>query len=193
MPLQKLQFKPGINKEITQYGAEPHWYDSDYVRFRSGYPEMIGGWTKAISPQLAGKCRSMFAWTTLAGVNYIALGTHLKYYAFDGGQYRDITPIRRTVTLAANPIATTNGSGTVTITDTSHGASVGDYVTISGATAFNGLTSGQLNQEFAIVTVPNANTYTVATGGTANATSSGGGAAQRRNFGNRFRFFQNLA
>lgn len=175
---QKLQFKPGINKEISQYGGEPYWYDGDYVRFREGYPEVVGGWTRAISAQLAGKCRAMFAWTTLSGLNYIALGTHLKHYLFDGGQYIDITPLRKTTNpLGGNPIATTNGSGTVTITDASHGASVGDYVTISGASAFNGLTSGQLNQEFVIVTVPNANTYTVATGGTANATSSGGGAA----------------
>lgn len=175
---QKLQFKPGVNKEITQYGGEPFWYDSNYVRFRSGLPEMIGGWTKALSSALAGKCRAMFAWTTLAGLNYIALGTHLKYYTFDGGQYRDITPLRKTTNpLANNPIATTSGSGIVTITDTSHGAGVGDYVTISGATAFNSLTTGQLNQEFVILTVPTANTYTVNTGGTASATSSGGGAA----------------
>jgi hypothetical protein len=174
---QKLQFKPGINKEVTQYGGEPFWYDSDYVRFRGGHPEMVGGWTISITDQLLGKCRSMFAWTTLSGINYIALGTHLKYYAFDGGQYRDITPIRKTTNpLANNPIATVNLSGIVTITDTSHGASVGDYVTISGAAAFNGLTVGELNQEFEILTVPGANTYTVDTGGVANATSSGGGA-----------------
>lgn len=177
MPFRKLQFKPGIMKEVTQYGSAPYWWDSDYVRFRMGYPEVIGGWDKAISAQMLGKARSLHAWTTLSNLNYIFIGTNKKSYVFDGGEYTDITPLRETQALGANPIASTSGVGTITITDTAHGASVGDFVTISGATAFNGLTSAQLNQNFEIVSVPTANTYTVETGGTASGTGSGGGAA----------------
>lgn len=176
MPFMKLQFKPGVMKEATQYGSAPYWSDSDYIRFRMGMPEVIGGWDKAISTQFAGKCRSGHAWSTLSNINYIFMGTEQKAYAFDGGTYKDITPLRTTVALGANPITSVNLSGTVTITHVAHGASVGDYVTISGATAFNSLTAAQLNQNFQIVSVPTANTYTVATGGTATAGGVGGGA-----------------
>jgi len=173
----KLQFKPGVVKEITQYGSTPSWSDSNFVRFRMGVPEVIGGWTKSISNQFLGKCRSLYTWTTLSNLNYVFVGTNLKTYAFDGGQYKDITPLRSSATLGVNPITSILSSGTVTITHASHGAAVGDFVTISGATTFNSLTTAQLNQNFQIVTVPNANTYTVATGGTASAGSAGGGAA----------------
>lgn len=177
MPFIKLQFRPGIMKEVTQYGSAPFWWDSDYVRFRMGYPEVIGGWTQAISTQFYGNCRSGHAWSSLSNLNYIFLGTHLKAYVFDGGQYEDITPLRETQALGASPLASTISTGTVTVTDTAHGASVGDFVTISGATTFNGLTAAELNQNFQITTVPTANTYTVETGGTASGTGSGGGGA----------------
>jgi len=176
MPFMKLQFRPGIMKEVTQYGSTPFWWDSDYVRFRSGFPEVIGGWEKSISAQMLGKARSLHAWTSLSNISYVFIGTHKKAYVFDGGEYTDITPLRVTEALGANPITSVNGSGTVTITDVSHGAAVGDFVTISGATAFNNLTTGQLNQNFEIVSVPTVDTYTVATGGSANANGSGGGA-----------------
>jgi hypothetical protein len=180
MAFMKLQFKPGVMKESTQYGSAPYWSDADYVRFRSGYPEVIGGWTKAISLQFVGKPRSGNAWSTLSNLSFIGLGTNAKFYVYDGGSYRDVTPLRKTTSPLANNSITTGaaGSGTITITDTSHGAAVGDYVTISGATAFNGLTLAQLNQEFVILTVPTANTYTVATGGSCTlSTIAGGGAS----------------
>lgn len=177
MPFIKLQFKPGIMKESTQYAAMPYWNNSDYIRFRMGLPEVIGGWSKAITSQIVGKCRSLHAWTSLSNLSYIGMGTSLKYYVYDGGSYKDITPIRRTVTLALNSLTSLIGTGTVTVSDTSHGAAVGDFVTLSGATAFNGLTTVDLNAEFQIVTVPNANTYTITTTGTASGSGAGGGAA----------------
>lgn len=125
----------------------------------------------------AGMCRSMHTWATLRDETLTAIGTSSKYYVEDSGDVTDITPIRDTVTLGSNPITTSSGSGIVTIADTNHGAQAGDYVIISGATAFNDLTTGQLNQEFVVLTVPDVDTFTVDTGGTANASSSGGGAS----------------
>ena len=178
MPLTKLQFQPGINRNITSYGAEGGWYSSDKIRFRSGMPEKIGGWGKYqdTTTDLTGTPRGIIAWKTHSGDITVGVGTNSKVYIEQGNVWTDITPIDMTNTLNG-AIATTNGSGTVTITDTGHTRDIGDYVTISGATAFNGLTTGELNQEFVIATVPTADTYTVATGGTANATGSGGGAS----------------
>lgn len=176
MPLQKLRFKPGINREGTFYSNSGGWYDCDLVRFRDGFPEPIGGWTKQSSEQYQGTCRALISWTDLNGSQLVGVGTHLKYYVKYGTTYYDITPTRRTLTLGSNPIATTNGLPTVTITDTSHGAIINDFVTLSGATAFAGLTTDMLNKEHQITSVT-ANTYTIVLSGNANATTTGGGAA----------------
>jgi len=175
MPLSKLTFKPGINKEGTNYSNEGGYYSCDKIRFRSGYAEKIGGWrNQSYNYTYKGVCRAMFNWVAYDTSNLLAVGTSCKYYIENGGQYFDITPIRSgPTTLALNPIATTNTIKVVTITAALHGATAGTFVTISGATAFNGFTNG----EYQIVSTPTANTFTIALSSAATGTGSGGGAA----------------
>jgi len=176
MPLSKLQFKPGINREGTNYSNEGGWFDGDKIRFKSGYVERIGGWQKVATTTFEGSCRNMLNFVTLASENFLFMGTHEKAYLEDGGTYYDITPIRTTITCGTDPITTgTAGSGIITVTANSHGSKVGGYVTISGATAVDGLTTDQLNQNFEILTVPTSNTFTVDTGGSASSGSTAGG------------------
>ena len=160
MPLTKLQFRPGINRETTSYSNEGGWFDVDKTRFRFGFPEKIGGWTKYAGNAFLGSCRSLHPWVALDGTQFLGVGTHLKYYLNEGGAYHDITPIRATTTNGIT-FAATNGSSTITATDSSHGALAGDFVTISGAATLGGvITADVLNQEYQIDTVPSANTYT---------------------------------
>jgi hypothetical protein len=170
MPLQKILFKPGVNKENTRYTTEGGWYEADKVRFRQGTPEVIGGWQPFSAATFQGVCRSLWNWVTLGGDNLIGIGTNLKFYINQGGVYYDITPIRETVSLT-NPFNTTNASTTVLVTDTSHGCVTGDFVTFSGATAVGGLT---LNGEFQ-VTVLTANTYNITATSQATSTAGPGG------------------
>jgi len=173
MPLTKIEFAPGIDKQNTEYGAEGRWTDSDMVRFRYGLPEKIGGWTKLIQDTLIGVVRDMHAWSDLNGVRYMALGTDRKLYVYSEGAAYDITPVRATQAGLSNPFATVSGSATITVTDAAHGALAGDFVTFSGASATAGL---DMNKEFEISTYVDANTYTITyTGSTANATGNGGG------------------
>lgn len=174
MPLQALKIKSGIQREATRYSAEGQWYESDKVRFRSGFPEQIGGWEKVSTNTFLGVCRSLFAWVTLSAVEYLGLGTNLKFYTSREGTYYDVTPIRSTVTLGANPFATTDTSTTITVTATAHGAIVGDFVTFSGATAVAGLT---IVGEYQITLSISANSYQIQAASAANATTTGGGAA----------------
>ena len=132
MPLNKLQFNPGINKEVTQYSNEAGWNDCDKVRFRQGYPEKIGGWRRYGKNTFTGVCRSLHQWVSNAFVKYIGLGTNVKFFVEEGTIYYDITPIRLTATLGSNPITTVNTSTSVTVAHTSHGATLGSYVTLSG-------------------------------------------------------------
>ena len=128
MPLQKLQIAPGIDKQNTEYGAEGRWVDADNVRFRYGQPEKIGGWAKITSDALLGSTRAILTWSDLNGVNYAMYGTNKKLYAYSEGSYGDITPTRGTGSITQ--FSTTNASTTVTVTDASHGALIGDHVTI---------------------------------------------------------------
>jgi hypothetical protein len=181
MPLQKILFKPGVNKENTRYTTEGGWYEADKVRFRQGNPEVIGGWEPLSVLTYQGVCRSLWNWTSLGGSNLIGVGTNLKFYILQGTEYYDITPIRATVTINSNPFAATNGSATITVTDTSHGCVTGDFVTFSGAVGLGGnITAAVLNKEYQ-VTVLTANTYTFTATATANATdfsgSPGGGSS----------------
>jgi len=174
MPLQKLQFRPGLNREGTDYSNEGGWYDGDKIRFRSGFPEKIGGWQQITNSQYSGVCRSLWVWASGdAGVGnvYIGLGTNTKYYIYYGGVYNDITPIVQTDVLT-NPFTTTSGSATVTVTDASYNPSVGDYVTFSGASAVGGLT---ISDDYVVVTVPTSTTYTITAATTASSTATGGG------------------
>ena len=170
MPLQKILFKPGVNKENTRYTTEGGWYEADKVRFRQGNPEKIGGWQPFSASYYLGICRSLWNWVTLGGDNLIGVGTNLKFYINQGGLYYDITPLRETVSLS-NPFNTTNASTTVLVTDTSHGCVTGDFVTFSGASAVGGLT---LNGEFQ-VTVLTANTYNITATSQATSTAGPGG------------------
>jgi hypothetical protein len=181
MPLQKILFKPGVNKENTRYTTEGGWYEADKVRFRQGNPEVIGGWEPYSASSYQGACRSLWNWVTLGGDNLIGVGTNLKFYINQGGAYNDITPIRESSTINNNPFVATNGSATITVTDTSHGAITGDFVTFSGAVSLGGnITAAVLNAQYQI-TVLTANTYTFTASATANATdasgSPGGGAS----------------
>jgi hypothetical protein len=177
MPLVKVQFKPGINRETTSYGTEGGWFDSSLIRFRKGRPEKLGGWKKLTSNTIVGIGRSLHTWASLVGNKYMGLGTASKFYIEEGGTYNDVTPIRRTVTLAANPFTTGSASsGIVTVTDVGHGANSGDFVTFSGAATTDGITAAQLNLEFEI-TIVNANTYTVETAGSASSGSTAGGGS----------------
>jgi len=171
MPLQKILFKPGVNKENTRYTTEGGWYECDKVRFRQGNPEKIGGWQRISGFTYDGICRSLWNWTTLGGLNLVGVGTNTKFYVQTGGAYYDITPIRVTTTLGANPF-TANGTTTVTVTAASHGATTGSYVTFSGAT---GTYATELNAEFQI-TVVNSNAYTITTATALSAGSYGGSA-----------------
>jgi len=160
MPLTKLQFKPGVNRETTSYSNEGGWFDIDKTRFRFGFPEKIGGWTRYAVNAFLGSCRSLHPWVALDGTQFLGVGTHLKYYINEGGGYNDITPVRATTTNGI-VFAATNGSSTITATDDAHGASIGDFVTISGAVSLGGLiTADVLNQEYQVVLVPTANTFT---------------------------------
>ena len=195
MPLTKLQFKPGVNRETTSYSNEGGWFDVDKVRFRFGFPEKIGGWTKYSVNAFLGSCRALHSWVSLDGTLFLGVGTNLKYYINLGGGYNDITPIRATTTNGIT-FSATNGSSIITATDSSHGATEGDFVTISGAATLGGnITADVLNQEYQIDTVPSDNTFTFTartvstiasitttsglnpTAVTANASDSGNGGA----------------
>ena len=183
MPLQKILFKPGVNKENTRYTTEGGWYECDKVRFRQGNPEVIGGWQRISGYTYNGICRSLWNWVTLQNQNLVGVGTNTKFYIEQGGAYNDITPIRATSTINNNPFALT-ASTTVTVTDTAHGATTGSFVTYSGAVDIGGggtnVTAAVLNQQFQ-VTVIDANSYTITISVTPNATaisgSPGGGAS----------------
>ena len=183
MPLSKLNFTPGINKEETDYSNEGGWVDGDKIRFRKGKVEKIGGWEKLSPNELIGSARALHSWISLSGSKYLGIGTTNKYYIEEGGAYNDITPIRKTTTNAAT-FAATNGSSTITVTDASHGAVNGDFVTFSSAVSLGGnVTATVLNQEYQIDLVTGTNTYqitakdTSGTTVTANASDSGNGGS----------------
>lgn len=191
MPLQKLQFRPGINREGTTLSNEGGWFESDKIRFRSGYPEKLGGWVldtganaSTLQPPSGdywGVCRAMWNWLNLSGYNLLAMGTNLKYYIQNGtgGNVYDVTPIRTTtaageVTFARVAI----GSPVITVTDPGHGAQAGDFVTFSGAVSLGGnITAAILNAEFQITTYISSNQYTITASVNAAAGDSGTGGA----------------
>lgn len=162
MPLTKLQFQPGINKETTSYSNEGGWFDMDKMRFRAGFPEKIGGWVRLGLKSFLGTCRALHAWRTINLDNYLGLGTNLKYYIEEGEGYYDITPIRVTTTAGDVTFTATDGSSVLTVSDTAHGAVAGDFVTFSGAVSLGGnITAAILNQEYQISTIVNDNSYTI--------------------------------
>ncbi len=188
MPLQKLQLRPGVNRESTSLANEGTWFEMDKVRFRSGYPEKLGGWVKDTGSQASGLqppagsfwgvCRSLFNWVTLAGFNLMGLGTNLKYYIQQtaGGNFYDVTPLRDVNTVASNAFTTTNGSTTVIVNDAGYGAQEGDFVTISGvAGPVNGIPAADLNKEFRITYI-DSSTYSITVASAATSSGTTGAA-----------------
>jgi len=182
MPLSKLVFKPGIDKQNTQYGAEGGWVDCDNIRFRYGQPEKIGGWTAAVTNTLIGVARDIHSYTDLAGDSFAGIGTDRKLYIYFDNNFYDITPIRLT---QAATFAFVDGSTTVTVTSATHGAVPGDFVTFSGTTGVSvvNFTNADMNAEFEILSTPTANTFTIsvaeiATPGTVTTSGSATAAFQ---------------
>ena len=162
MPLTKLQFRPGVNRETTSYTNEGGWFNVDKVRFRFGLPEKIGGWVKYSAYSFLGICRALHTWVTLGGSKLLGVGTSLKYYINEGGQYYDVTPIRVTTAAGDVTFAATNGSAVLVVSDTAHGAVVNDFVTFSGAVSLGGnITAAVLNQEYQITEIVNNDSYKV--------------------------------
>jgi len=202
MPLQKLQFRPGVNREGTTLSNEGGYFDGDKIRFRSGYPEKIGGWqvdsgayfttvptatfsssgtSTAATPTSAsfwGIVKGLWNWINLTGYNLLGVGTDLKYYIQNssGGAYNDVTPMRVTTSAGAVTFAATSGSTTLIVTNASHGAQVGDFVCFTGAVTLGGvITAAVLNREYQVQTVTSNNTYTITSSVAANASDIGNG------------------
>lgn len=179
MALTKILAKSGVNRENTRYTNEGGWYVSEKVRFRQGTPEKIGGWARISAYTFLGICRALWNWVTLGSQNLMGVGTNLKYYIEQGGQYNDITPIRTRNYSAAlsNPFDTVNLSTTVTVNDTAHGAQVGDLVYFSGASAVGGVPAAELNTRHVIAALVSANAYTIVVTTAATSTVTGGGGS----------------
>jgi hypothetical protein len=178
MPLQKLQFRPGINREGTDYSNEGGYFDCDKVRFRSGFPEKIGGWSRMANAQFLGLARSLWNWLGISGFNYLGVGTNIKYYIEQGGTYTDITPVVFTSSPDLdNCFVVTSGSNVVTVIDGQYTPNVGDYVTFSGANTVTGtnVTGTILNQEYVVTSSVNTAAYRITVSVTANASNTGGG------------------
>jgi hypothetical protein len=174
----RLTLAPGIDKQNTEYGAEGGWIDADNVRFRYGLPEKIGGWEEftTLTQYLVGMASEVFTWNNLVGIPYAMVGTDRKLYVLTGGIYYDITPIRETTSAGAVTFAASTGSPILTVSDTSHGAIQGDFVTFSGAVSLGGnITAAILNSEYEITSIINANSYRVTAPVNATAGDSGNG------------------
>jgi hypothetical protein len=179
VPLQKIQFRPGVNREGTDYSGEGGWYACDKVRFRSGFPEKIGGWIRLSNDTFLGVARALWNWVTLNGANLLGVGTNLKYYIEQGGEYNDVTPIRITFTAASSPntvncISTTNGSNVITLTIANYGGLTNDFVTITGANAIGTITAADINQEHQIAYISTTQ-FSIVVANTANTTVAAGG------------------
>ena len=178
MPLQKLQFRPGINKDVTSYSNEGGWVDGDKIRFRLGFPEKIGGWLKYSVNTFQGVARALHNWIALDGSNFLGVGTHLKYYIEEGGGFNDITPLRETTAAGDVTFAATNGSTTITVSDTNHGAVLNDFVEFSGAATLGGnITAAILNAEHQVTAVISSSQYQIVVSATANGSDTGNGGS----------------
>ena len=182
MPLSKLLFKPGVNRDQTNYASEGGWFETQWVRFRSGFPEKMGGWVVQNETPYIGTARSLFSWATTDDSDLTGVGTNIKMYVASGTSIYDITPLRITLVSPAtnNCVSTTITSAVVTLVVASHGITAGDYVTISGVTGptIGGIPITEINAEHVVTAVLNSSTFTitVTTIATSTATSQGGTA-----------------
>jgi hypothetical protein len=177
MPLQRVDFKPGVNREVTNYAGEGGFFTVDKVRFRGGYAQKIGGWTNisSIGSTFKGVCRSLWNWSLRSGLSLLGVGTNQKFYVESGGEYNDITPLAFSGTLSANPFRITSGSKEISVTSTGHGVAIGTYVNFSGATPL-GSASFVISGEYEVLTVPSANSFTIVSTTAAASTVVGGGS-----------------
>ena len=177
MALVEYKFKPGIDKQNTESGAENRWVDSDNVRFRYGLPEKVGGWSSLVTDTIVGVARAQHAFVDIAGNRYVAIGTDKFLLLYFEGQLYDITPLKTTLTSAT--IATTNASPTCTITKSGHGLSVGDIVQLDSVTLPSGTgfsASDFEDKNFQVITVPTTSTFTITQSSNASGTVSTGGS-----------------
>ena len=176
MAYTSLKFRPGIISDVTSYSNEGGYIDGDKIRFRNGFPEKFGGWVKHNANTYLGSARRLHNWVALDGSDFLGIGTHLKYYIEEGGQFNDITPEKDPTAAGDITFAATNGSTTITVTDAAHGANVNDFVTFSGAVSLGGLiTATVLNIEYQITSIISSNTYTVTSSVAANSSDTGNG------------------
>ena len=175
MPYQNIALRPGIVRETTSYANEGGWFDCDMVRFRYGVPEKLGGWEKYSANSFQGTCRALHNWILLDGSNVLGLGTNLKYYIETGLTFHDVTPVRRTASLTAAALVTTNTEKTIRVTDAGHGAQAEDFVTYTGLSAVNGVPAADLNIEHQITQVVDSNVYVITVASAATSTGAGSG------------------
>jgi hypothetical protein len=162
MPLIKLQFRPGVNRDTTSYAGEGGYYECDKIRFRSGYPEKLGGWTRYAVFTMLGICRSLYNWVTSYSDNIMAYGTNKKVYLEVAGNLFDITPIETTTVAGAVTFTATDGSSIIEVTNSAYPSDPGNFVTFSGAVSLGGnITATVLNQNYEILTEIDGNTYTI--------------------------------
>lgn len=180
MPLQKLQFRPGVNRETTNYANEGGFFSVDKVRFRGGYAQKIGGWVNASSVNgstFFGVPRSLWNWVSIANQNFLAVGTNQKYYVELGGTYNDITPIESSVSLTLNPFTSQSGSRSFSVKATAHGTSIGSFVTFTGATTMViGSVTTVISGQYEVISVPSSDTFTIFGSAIWASTVTGGGS-----------------
>ena len=178
MPLQKLKLRPGINAQRTLLLNEGGWSSCNLIRFREGMPELMGGWVPFLNAAVQGVCRSLHAWTSLAGQQIAGVGTHLRLYIIEGGVAFDITPIVQTTT-PTSPFTTIAGSSIVAVSDPALATllSIGSFIEISGSAAVGGLT---LAGEYVVQSVSSGTTYTIQAAANAASSATGGGTRSRQ-------------
>jgi hypothetical protein len=178
MPLQKIVFPPGVFRDQTRFASDGRWFDCDKIRFRSGLPQKIGGWERYSTDTTDGQIRFLLNFISLDENNYLAIGSSERFYIEEGGSFNNITPLRKTSSLGADPITTGGaGSGVITVSDTGHGAVLNDFVTLAGATTTDSVTAAQINTTHQITEIVSLNAYKVETAGSAGGTVAGGGGS----------------
>lgn len=178
MPFMQLKFSPGIVKDNTRYSSGGTWVDGNLVRFRNGFPEVWDGWEKATTDfQFSGYCRSIHSNTDLTGSVWYGVGTNRRFYVVSDGLGTDVSPVDAAASLGTDPIETSSGTGTITVSHTAHGHRVGDILIIAGATDTGGISASVINAEHEISAYIDEDTYQIEVSGTASSSATGGGGS----------------